>query len=512
MNTLNEIIYKEFTDKYGVIGIVSKNGIITEEIILLKNNKFKIEGIISKLLMLYEFDLNAIKYLLNLINLLGFDFNNTEIFLNICRYCSLEIIKYCIDINASIHIIDKNNNTTLHQACKSNTLDVVVFLITSGVDINKRNKLNHNILHVSCKNHKNLNVIIPYILTLGIDKYELNLLYLVGSCGTLDIINFIISLGYDINGPYSKLNSKINLLDVVCTYNENIDVVQYFIDTFTVTSKTLYLACEHNNSLDVVKLIFSKLDDNNILFYCYKNPNREILKYFVAYDLNPINKSQNYLLNSVNYFTLFYLMDEFDIGQYIVDFRPYAIRDIPVEKIKKLIDKEYKLDIIFKYITDYAFKMTDYAAIDETVYKYKEGNMDLMLCREDKILSKKQRADRIIVLDYILETKTELFNKYYNENFLSSNNTELEFTHLIKYLIKKGYNHNIKINDIPLFNFLYSKERDVEYLLDIVDDIKVDTILRIYQHKRFIESNKDKLPEKKEKKKINYYDYILCKF
>ena len=226
------------------------------------------------------------------------------------RDADSETIKYLINHNISVNIINDDSDTPLMWACQAkDNIENVRTLLTHGADINLTDKYNISALHFAARNadSETIECIISHSIPVGsVDDFNRTALFMACStCNNLANVITLVSHGGDLNyvvsgslesildtscGARSRENSKCETVDKLVKPNEacskNLfdgfgmlhaaakysdgEMIEYLVsrglsvNTVDVFGSTpLHLACEEDR-LDNVRILVSLNGDVNL--------------------------------------------------------------------------------------------------------------------------------------------------------------------------------------------------------------------------------------------------------
>lgn len=198
-------------------------------------------------ILLKDFDLNA----------LDEDDRNYIYTIVIANAKSLRFVNRVLDLGCGINNVIEGK-TLLHIAAMSNCVESVKFFLEKGLDIEAKN---------------------------DDDKGFTPLMYAAVNNDSTEVIQFLIDKGVDINALTSDGE---NLLHLSAEYNENLDVLKFFIDKFDIESRDnngftpLLGAVATQKNLEVIKLLEDSGADINA-----KGKRGETVFHLAALNKNP---------------------------------------------------------------------------------------------------------------------------------------------------------------------------------------------------------------------------------
>ncbi len=439
-------------------------------------------------------NLPTIKFLIEEIKIDASDYDkyNRNCLLNCCLHNdNLDTIKYFIEnLNLNIDFCDKNGNNCLLEACKSkskqNHLIVKYLIEEKGMKPEYCNNLGKNCLLEACKsNSKQNHILVSYLLeeqgmnTEHCDKQGNNCL--LEACKSRSNKNHIL-VKYLINKYTMDINyqnkSKKNCLMISCT-NYNPLLIKYLIEEIKMEIEDeglLYLACEMNVNLEVIKYIIeNKISDiqyekkysknNCLLLACKRNPNPKIIKYLiedVKMDIFYTNKySENCLLvgmKNPNNDVVKYLINHFIIHGHII----HSNRDIEGNNCLLLACKRFDCFDTIKYLIE-EIKM------DPLVLNNDGNNCLTMMCEQ--------------FMSYSIIYNMFRINKPLNNNQILANKYIMN---LIKYFIEKTNINPFHTNNKgkTCLLILCHANAEMNIIKYLIEDIKMDASLCLISDNR----------------------------
>ena len=211
-----------------------------------------------------------IRYILDDIDKFINEYNETYLF----KYCldgNLTIVKYLIEHNANIHLINSDGENCLFNACRSKNIKLVKYLIEKGIDINKLDDHNRSCLFIACA--IGCLELVKCLLNNGSDITIKDLKFetcLFNACivGNLEIIKFLIDKRIDVNQVNVHGLNCLFLLNKKC--KNNLEIVKLL--------HAAGLNMHHTNTLNKSYLFFAteNLFAHTVLYLlkdCGLNPN-----------------------------------------------------------------------------------------------------------------------------------------------------------------------------------------------------------------------------------------------
>ena len=219
----------------------------------------------------------------------------------------IEVLEYVLSLGFDVNDVSNNGMTPLFCAAKDNSnVEVLKKLIASGADIKYKDKYDKTLLHCAALNEHV--EILEYVLTLGLDVNVVDndgwspLFFAAHSNCNTEILKKLKETGADI---HHKLKDKRNILHLAAAIN-NISVFEYILNLgFDINTSDdegatpIFYTVSFNYNVEVLKKIIimgadwhHKDNDNcTILHYAATNEHIEILEYVLSLglDVNAVN-------------------------------------------------------------------------------------------------------------------------------------------------------------------------------------------------------------------------------
>ena len=200
-----------------------------------------------------------------------------------------------------------NGASALHAAVLGGSTQVIQHLISEGLDVNQCDNNGKNILLVACRYapiDRRLSVV-QYILQNFPslqhvrDKYNATALHCAAIGGSIDVLEYLVGIGYDIN---DKNQNGETVLHWACEYADNEDMVKHLTQKYpdlkhqlTVDGESTLHAAVAGGSIEVIEHLLSEnLDvnqcdnngDNILHLACVRAPKDKrlsVVKHLIEY-------------------------------------------------------------------------------------------------------------------------------------------------------------------------------------------------------------------------------------